>query len=51
MAFGLVAIAIALASPGIYIRATNDAPSAALLRMVLMTGTVAFGVGTAQRKT
>jgi hypothetical protein len=51
MAVGLVAIGVALAAAGIYIGDTDDAPGAALIGILLMTGAMALGVRTARRKT
>ncbi|HEX5777734.1 MAG TPA: hypothetical protein VFY21_02745 [Xanthobacteraceae bacterium] len=51
MAFGLVAIGVALGTAGIYIGETDDAPGAALLGILLMIGTIALGLRTALRKT
>jgi hypothetical protein len=51
MAFGLVAIGVALGAGGIYIGETDDAPGAALIGILLMIGAVVLGVRTARRKT
>jgi hypothetical protein len=51
MAFGLVAIGIAIGAAGIYIGDTDDAPGAALIGILLMIGAIALGVRTARRKT
>jgi hypothetical protein len=51
LAFGLVAIGVAIGAAGIYIGDTDDAPGAALLGILLMIGAVALGVRTARRKT
>jgi hypothetical protein len=51
MALGLVAIGLAMGAAGIYIGDTDDAPGAALVGILLMIVTVAFGVRTAVRKT
>jgi hypothetical protein len=50
-ALGLVAIGVAMAAAGIYIGDSDDAPGAALIGILLMTGAVALGVRTARRKT
>lgn len=50
-ALGLVAIGVAIGAAGIYIGDTDDAPGAALIGILLMIVTVAFGVRTARRKT
>ena len=50
MALGLIAIGIGIATAGIYIGETDDAPGAALLGILLMIGAVALGVRIARRK-
>ncbi len=50
-ALGLVAIGVALASAGIYIGDTDDAPGAALMGLLLMIGAVVLAVRTARRTT
>lgn len=50
MALGLGAIGIALAAGGIYVGETDDAPGAALLGLLLMTGLMVLAVKTARRK-
>lgn len=49
-AFGLVGIGVALATAGIYIGETDDAPGAAVLGILLMIVTVVLGVRIARRK-
>jgi hypothetical protein len=51
MALGLVAIGVAIAAAGIYIGDTDDAPGAALIGILLMSGAVVLAVRTARRKT
>lgn len=51
MAFGIVAIGIAIGAAGIYVGDTDDAPGAAILGILLMIGAVALGVRTARRTT
>jgi hypothetical protein len=51
MALGLVAMGIVIGAAGIYIGDTDDAPGAALIGILLMIATVAFGVRIARRKT
>ena len=51
IALGLVAIGVAIAAAGIYIGDTDDAPGAALIGILLMSGTVVLAVRTARRKT
>lgn len=51
MAFGLGAIGLALAAGGIYVGETDDAPGAALLGFLLMTGLMVLAAGLARRKT
>ena len=51
VALGLIAIGVVIAAAGIYIGETDDAPGAALIGILLMTGAVALGVRTARRKT
>ena len=51
IALVLIAIGVALAAAGIYIGDTDDAPGAALIGILLMIVTVAFGVRIARRKT
>ena len=51
LAFGLVAIGVAIGIGGIYLGDTDDAPGAALIGILLMIGTVVLGVRTARRKT
>jgi hypothetical protein len=51
MALGLIVIGMGMATAGIYIGETDDAPGAALLGILLMIGTVALGVRTARLKT
>ena len=48
-AVGLVAVALALASAGIYVGETDDAPGAALLGILLAFGLIAFAVRTVRR--
>ena len=50
-ALGLVAIGVGFAAAGIYIGDTDDAPGAALLGLVLMTGAVALAAKTVRRRT
>ena len=50
MGLGFVAIGILLATAGIYIGETDDAPGAALIGILLMIGAVALGVRIARRK-
>lgn len=47
---GLVGFGVAIGVAGIYIGDTDDAPGAALIGILLMIGSVAFGVKTALRK-
>lgn len=47
---GLVGFGVAIGVAGIYIGDTDDAPGAALIGVLLMIGSVAFGVKTALRK-
>jgi hypothetical protein len=49
-AISLVAIGVGLASAGIYIGETDDAPGAALLGILLAIGMMALAVRTARRK-
>lgn len=51
IALGLVAVGVAIASAGIHIGETDDAPGAALIGILLMIGAVALGVKIARRKT
>jgi hypothetical protein len=51
LAIGLGAIGIALAAGGIYVGETDDAPGAALLGLLLMTGLMVLSAKTARRKT
>lgn len=51
LAVGLGAIGLALAAGGIYVGETDDAPGAALLGFLLMTGLLVLAVKTARRKT
>jgi hypothetical protein len=51
LALGLGAIGLALAAGGIYVGETDDAPGAALLGLLLMTGLMVLAVKTARRKT
>lgn len=51
LAIGLGAIGLALAAGGIYVGETDDAPGAALLGLLLMTGLMVLAVKTARRKT
>jgi tetrahydromethanopterin S-methyltransferase subunit C len=51
LAFGLVAIGVAIGIGGIYLGDTDDAPGAALIGILLMIGAVVLGVRTARRKT
>jgi hypothetical protein len=51
LAIGLGAIGLALAAGGIYVGETDDAPGAALLGLLLMTGLIILAVKTARRKT
>lgn len=46
----LVVVGIALGAAGIYVGETDDAPGAALIGLLLMIGTVIFGIRTARRK-
>jgi len=48
-AFGLIALGAALGTGGIYIGHTDDAPGAALLGLLLMTGLMICGVRLAWR--
>jgi hypothetical protein len=50
MGLGFVAIGILLATAGIYIGETDDAPGAALIGILLMIGAVALGVRIARRR-
>jgi len=50
IALGIIAIGVGIATAGIYIGETDDAPGAALLGILLMIGTVTLGVRTALRK-
>lgn len=50
IAFGLVAIGMAMAVGGIYVGDTDDAPGAALLGIVLFAASVVLAVKTARRK-
>lgn len=49
MAFGIVAIGVAIAAAGIYIGDTDDAPGASLMGVLLMIGALALGVRTARK--
>lgn len=51
LAFGLVAIGVAIGIGGIYLGDTDDAPGAALIGILLMIGSVVLGIRTARRKT
>ena len=51
LANGLGAIGLALAAGGIYVGETDDAPGAALLGLLLMTGLLVLAVKTARQKT
>lgn len=51
LALGLGALGLAIAAGGIYVGETDDAPGAALLGFLLMTGLLALAVKTARRKT
>lgn len=51
LAIGLGALGLALAAGGIYVGETDDAPGAALLGLLLMTGLMVLAVKTARRKT
>jgi hypothetical protein len=50
IALGIIAVGAGIATAGIYIGETDDAPGAALLGILLMIGAVALGVRTALRK-
>jgi hypothetical protein len=50
LAIGLGATGLALAAGGIYVGETDDAPGAALLGFLLMTGLMVLAVKTARRK-
>lgn len=50
MAIGLGALGLAIAAGGIYVGETDDAPGAALLGLLLMTGLLVLAVKTARRK-
>jgi len=50
IALGCIAIGVGIASAGIYIGETDDAPGAALLGILLMIGAVTLGVRIAWRK-
>lgn len=50
LAGGLAAIGIAIAAGGIYVGETDDAPGAALLGLLIMTGLVISAVKIARRK-
>lgn len=50
LAFGLVAIGVAMGAAGIYVGETDDAPGAALMGIASMMVAVVFGVRTALRK-
>ena len=50
LGLSLVVVGIALGAAGIYVGETDDAPGAALIGLVLMIGTVIFGIRTARRK-
>ena len=50
MSLGLVAIGVAIATAGIYLGETDDAPGAALMGILLMIGMVARAWRTARRK-
>ena len=47
---GLVAFGLAIVAAGVYTGETDDAPGAALIGFVLMTGAVVLGMRTARRK-
>ena len=47
----LVALGAGLATGGIYVGDTDDAPGAALLGILLALGLLAFSIRTARRKT
>jgi hypothetical protein len=49
IAFGLVALGVALAAGGVYVGHTDDAPGAALIGFLLMAGAIVLGVRTARR--
>ena len=49
MAFGIVAIGVAIAAAGIYIGDTDDAPGASLMGILLMIGALALGVRAARK--
>jgi tetrahydromethanopterin S-methyltransferase subunit C len=50
LGLSLVVVGIALGAAGIYVGETDDAPGAALIGLLLMIGTVIFGIRTARRK-
>jgi hypothetical protein len=50
LGLSLVVAGIALGAAGIYVGETDDAPGAALIGLLLMIGTVIFGIRTARRK-
>lgn len=50
-AIAFIVIGLAIGAAGIYIGDTDDAPGAALLGLLLMSGLVVLGVKTARRKT
>ena len=51
LALSFVVISISAGAAGIYIGDTDDAPGAALIGILLMTGAVALAVRTARRRT
>lgn len=50
LASGYAVLGLALAAGGIYVGETDDAPGAALLGLLLMTGLLVLAVKTARRK-
>src|SRR5688500_11427441 len=49
-AFALIALGLAIASMGIYVADTDDAPGAAVIGFLLMLAAVLFGVKTARNR-
>ena len=50
LGLSLVVVGMGFAAAGIYVGETDDAPGAALLGLLLMTGAVIIGIRTARRK-
>ena len=50
LGLSLVVVGIGFAAAGIYVGETDDAPGAALIGLLLMTGAVTLGIRTARRK-